>query len=100
MAQAVEAVVAMPAYRGQVLVTAPATARIGSVAAQSVFFGYDFHLADGRLGLIEINTNAGGAMLNVVLTRAQRSCCATMDSLVPTRASVALFEQRRENCNI
>lgn len=92
--QAVEAVVSLPAYREQVLATAPATARIGSVAAQSVFFGYDFHLDQGRLGLIEINTNAGGAMLNAVLARAQRSCCAAMDSLVPTRASVTLFEQR------
>lgn len=92
--QAVETVVAMPAYREQVLATAPATARVGAVAAQGVFFGYDFHLHLGRLGLIEINTNAGGAMLNAVLARAQRSCCAAMDSLVPTRASVALFEQR------
>lgn len=92
--QAVEAVVALPAYREQVLASAPETARIGGVAAQSVFFGYDFHLDQGRLGLIEINTNAGGAMLNAVLARAQRSCCAAMDSLVPTRASVALFEQR------
>lgn len=92
--QAVETVVATPAYREQVLTMAPATARIGNVAAQSVFFGYDFHLAEGRLGLIEINTNAGGAMLNAVLARAQRSCCAAMDRLVPTRASVALFEQR------
>jgi len=92
--QAVEAVVALPAYREQVLASAPATARVNAVAAQSVFFGYDFHLDQGRLGLIEINTNAGGAMLNAVLARAQRSCCAAMDSLVPTRASVALFEQR------
>lgn len=92
--RAVESVVSLPAYRAQVLATAPATARIGGVAAQSVFFGYDFHLAQGRLGLIEINTNAGGAMLNAVLARAQRSCCAAMDSLVPTPASVALFEQR------
>ena len=59
-----------------------------------MFFGYDFHLDHGRLGLIEINTNAGGAMLNAVLARAQRSCCAAMDAMVPTRASVAAFEQR------
>ena len=32
-----------------------------------------------RLGLIEINTNAGGAMLNAVLARAQRACCAAID---------------------
>lgn len=92
--QAVESVVALPAYREQVLATAPATARVESIAAQSVFFGYDFHLDQGRLGLIEINTNAGGAMLNAVLARAQRSCCEAMDTMVPTRASVATFEQR------
>ena len=59
-----------------------------------MFFGYDFHLDQGRLGLIEINTNAGGAMLNAALARAQRSCCAAMDAMVPTRANVAAFEQR------
>ena len=92
--QAVESVAALPAYREQVLAAAPATARVSPVAAQSVFFGYDFHLDQGRLGLIEINTNAGGAMLNAVLARAQRSCCEAMDTMVPTRASVATFEQR------
>ncbi|HJV69702.1 hypothetical protein, partial [Ideonella sp.] len=93
--RAVEAVVALPAYREQVLAGAPATARVGAAAGpRGVFFGYDFHLDHGRLGLIEINTNAGGAMLNAVLARAQRSCCAAMDTLVPTRAHVAAFEQR------
>lgn len=92
--RAVESVVALPAYREQVLAAAPATARVSPVAAQSVFFGYDFHLDQGRLGLIEINTNAGGAMLNAVLARAQRSCCEAMDTMVPTRASVLTFEQR------
>ena len=33
-------------------------------------------------------------MLNAALARAQRSCCAAMDSMVPTRANVAAFEQR------
>ncbi|HJV68376.1 hypothetical protein [Ideonella sp.] len=93
--RAVEAVVALPAYREQVLAGAPATARVGTAAGpRGVFLGYDFHLDHGRLGLIEINTNAGGAMLNAVLARAQRSCCAAMDTLVPTRAHVAAFEQR------
>jgi hypothetical protein len=91
--RAVEAVVALPAYREQVLAEAPAIARIGG-GARGVFFGYDFHLDRGRLGLIEINTNAGGAMLNAVLAKAQRSCCEPMDALVPTRAGVAAFEQR------
>ena len=93
--RAVEAVVALPAYREQVLAAAPAIARLPAVGGpRGVFFGYDFHLDHGRLGLIEVNTNAGGAMLNVALARAQRSCCAAMDSMVPTRANVAAFEQR------
>ena len=95
--RAVESVVAMPAYREPVLAAAPSIARVppaGAGGAQGVFFGYDFHLDHGRLGLIEINTNAGGAMLNAVLARAQRSCCAAMDSMVPTLAHVAAFEQR------
>ncbi len=91
--RAVEFVVALPAYREQVLSEAPAIARIGG-GAQGVFFGYDFHLHHGRLGLIEINTNAGGAMLNAVLARAQRSCCRPMDAMIPTRVGVAEFETR------
>ncbi len=78
--RAVESVVALPAYREQVLAAAPAIARIGTGGPQGVFFGYDFHLDHGRLGLIEINTNAGGAMLNAVLARAQRACCKAMDA--------------------
>jgi hypothetical protein len=92
--QAIESVVALPAYRQQVLAAAPAVARVGPGGPQSVFFGYDFHLDEGRLGLIEINTNAGGAMLNAVLARAQRSCCAAMEAMVPTQASVGAFEKR------
>ena len=90
--QAVEAVVALPAYREQVLAAAPAVARLGTGGPRGVFFGYDFHLDQGRLGLIEINTNAGGAMLNAVLARAQRACCTAVDAMVPTLASVAAFE--------
>lgn len=92
--QAIERVVALPAYRQAVLSRAPAVAQLPGVAAQSVLFGYDFHLADGQLDLIEVNTNAGGVMMNAVLARAQRSCCHDMDTLVPTPASVDLLEQR------
>lgn len=92
--KAIESVVALPAYHEQVLAAAPAIARIGTGGPQGAFFGYDFHLDHGRLGLIEINTNAGGAMLNAVLARAQRACCKAMDPMVPTLASVAAFEQR------
>jgi hypothetical protein len=40
--------------------------------AKSVFFGYDFHLNEQGVHLIEINTNAGGAFLNELLIDSQR----------------------------
>lgn len=39
------------------------------------FMGYDFHLTADGPRLIEINTNAGGAFLNAVLSDAQVQCC-------------------------
>jgi len=91
--QAVESVVALPAFREQVLDAAPAIARVGFGGPLGAFFGYDFHLNDGHLGLIEINTNAGGAMLNAVLARAQRASCSAVAAMVPTPDSVSAFEQ-------
>ena len=41
--------------------------------------GYDFHLGPHGPRLIEINTNAGGALLNAALARAQQACCAAMN---------------------
>jgi hypothetical protein len=90
--RAIESVIALPAYREQILAAAPAIARHDPGGARGVFFGYDFHVADDSFGLIEINTNAGGAMLNAVLARAQQSCCAAMDSLVPLPAMAHTFE--------
>lgn len=80
--RAIESVVAMPAYRAEILAHAPAIARHDPGGARGVFFGYDFHLHDDQLGLIEVNTNAGGAMLNAVLARAQHACCAVMEGIV------------------
>lgn len=90
--RAVESVVALPAYREPVLGEAPDIARVGLAGPRGVFFGYDFHLARGHLGLIEINTNAGGAMLNAALARAQHACCPAMEGLVPSLAHVTAFE--------
>jgi hypothetical protein len=95
----VTAVVTLPAYREAVLASAPDIARHDPGGAIGVFLGYDFHVAEGRLGLIEINTNAGGAMLNVALARAQRACCAPLHGMTPAAeamedAIIAMF--RRE----
>ncbi len=90
--RAFEAAVACPAWQQQALAQAPAAAQVAS-GARGVFFGYDFHVAGERVGLIEVNTNAGGAMLAATLARAQRACCAPMHALLPTPERVAAFEQ-------
>lgn len=60
--RAVESVAALPAYREHVLGWAPAIAA-HEPGAHGVFFGFDFHLTPEGPRLIEINTNAGGALL-------------------------------------
>lgn len=79
---AVERVVALPAYREHVLAWAPESAR-HRCAAPGVFLGYDFHLGSSGPQLIEINTNAGGGLLNAVLARAQKACCDDVEALLP-----------------
>ncbi len=79
---AVERVVAMPEYRAHVLAAAPPIAR-HATAANGVFLGYDFHLGASGPQLIEINTNAGGGLLNAVLARAQQACCERSEGLLP-----------------
>ncbi|MES2017379.1 MAG: hypothetical protein V4484_12880 [Pseudomonadota bacterium] len=89
--RAVETVAAMPAYQDLVLAHAPASARHDPGGARGVFFGYDFHVDGNAVGLIEINTNAGGAMLNALMARAHRACCVEEDELVETGPQ---FERR------
>lgn len=72
---AIESVISLPSYRARVLADAPSIARHNPGGAKGVFFGYDFHLRDDTLALIEINTNAGGAMLNAAMAKAHRTCC-------------------------
>jgi hypothetical protein len=91
--KAVEAIVALPAYRALVLARAPAIARHAQGDARGVFFGYDFHVAQDSFGLIEVNTNAGGAMLNAILGRAHRACCVPVERLGPSVASAEAFER-------
>lgn len=82
---AIETVVQHPAYQAEVLQYAPQSAH-HVTAARGVFLGYDFHLPvqpDAWPQLIEINTNAGGALLNAHLARAQQSCCAEVATLLP-----------------
>ena len=79
---AIERVVALPAYAEHVLAWAPESAR-HRCAAPGVFLGYDFHLGNTGPQLIEINTNAGGGLLNALLARAQKACCDDVEALLP-----------------
>lgn len=66
---ACEVVIALPTYQAHALAQAPAICRV-PMAARGVFMGYDFHLTDDGPRLIEINTNAGGGLLNAYLLAA------------------------------
>ena len=72
--QAIEAVAANIAYQKAALSWAPEIAHYDPGPIGAVM-GYDFHLEAGVPQLIEVNTNAGGAFLNALLTRAQTACC-------------------------
>ena len=90
--RAVESVAALPAYREAALEWAPVIARFDP-GTPGAFMGYDFHLGADGPRLIEINTNAGGALLNTILARAQRACCEDIESLVTGPVSTADLER-------
>lgn len=77
---AIERVIALPQYQSEVLSVAPDVAR-REFGPKGVFNSYDFHLSASGPRLIEINTNAGGALLNAALARAQRKCCVPTDEV-------------------
>jgi hypothetical protein len=96
---ALERVVALPAWQEQALARSHPVARLDWGPA-GAFMGYDFHLAAEGPKLIEINSNAGGALLNAALARAHLACCGAplpMDSRTGLQAIdevfVAMFRQ-------
>jgi hypothetical protein len=91
--EAVETVVANGAYREHVLARAPAAVARHTPGAHGVFLGFDFHLDAEAPKLIEINTNAGGAMLNVVLRAAQQACCHDAQRLAIDATPTDTIEQ-------
>lgn len=71
---------ALPAYRELALARAKPIAS-HAFGPQGAFMGYDFHIGAGGPQLIEINTNAGGALLHAAAARAHRACCSPMDAM-------------------
>jgi len=92
MVRACESVMGLPGYRSQALARAPTIAQhaFGPLGA---CMGFDFHLSATGPQLIEVNTNAGGILLNLALARAQQSCCKEMDWAFPLKPSSDALEQ-------
>jgi len=90
--EAIETVIATTAYRTAALARASATA-VHDSRCPGVFLGYDFHLGEHGPRLIEINTNAGGALLNTYLARAQKACCPEMQGLTTEPVALAALEE-------
>ncbi|MBL8200769.1 MAG: hypothetical protein JNK40_07345 [Chromatiales bacterium] len=89
---AVEQVVALPGYQQAALARAPDIARLDP-GPRGAFMGFDFHPGPDGPRLIEINTNAGGALLNSVLARAQQACCQEMAELRQPTANLDRIDE-------
>ena len=94
---AIERVMQLPAYQALALKNAPAIAQT-AFGPLGVFMGYDFHVDTSQSPpkgpqLIEINTNAGGALLNAALARAHRACCTPMSAAMNTYVNLDTLEQ-------
>ena len=73
--EAINQVVMQSAWRDAVLQYTPDITQY-IPRAKGVFFGYDFHLNAEGAHLIEINTNAGGALFNALELYSQRDVAA------------------------
>lgn len=92
MVESIDKVVQLEAYRRLVLDWVPDLARIHH-GPRGVFFGYDFHLTSDGPKLIEINTNAGGALLVLQVAAAQQACCRAVENFVVGKVSLDTLEE-------
>lgn len=72
---AVERITRLPGWLGQ----NPILQSGLEPSVHGVFMGFDFHMTDSGPKLIEINTNAGGAFLNLFASKQFRACCDMLD---------------------
>jgi hypothetical protein len=93
MVEAVEELVRVPAYQDAVIGGAPASA-LTVPGNPGVFLGFDFHVGAGGPKLIEINTNAGGAFLNIAARDAQFACCTAASDYLSRLPSRHELEER------
>ena len=72
LAGAMERIAALPGWLG-------GDRPVSAPKVHGVFIGYDFHMTEDGPLLIEINTNAGGAFLNLFASKQFRACCDMLD---------------------
>jgi hypothetical protein len=75
LAGAMERIAALLGWPGEAKASKACSAR----KVHGVFMGYDFHMTADGPKLIEINTNAGGAFLNLFASKQFRACCDMLD---------------------
>jgi len=84
---AVESVAKSEHYQETALAMAPDIAQYRP-GAVGVVMGYDFHLGADGPKLIEINTNAGGALINAYVSQAQAMCCGSVMNIIDDEQSI------------
>ena len=89
---AIGRVTELESYRQHVLRWVPEIAA-SDYGPQGVFFGYDFHLTNDGPKLIEVNTNAGGALLLLHVAASQQACCPAVRNLIVGRFDIAHLER-------
>ena len=89
---ALHRVSSLPGYVACAMSHAPAIAS-HAFGPRGVFMGYDFHVGQHGPRLIEINTNAGGALLHATAVRAHNACCRPLDRVFGSPAAVDLLER-------
>ena len=85
---AIEETIRSQKYRDRALSRSPLIAH-RDLGPKGVFMGYDFHLSDDGPKLIEVNTNAGGALLNLELAKAQHDCCQDLNVFITQREELS-----------
>ncbi len=75
---AIERVARHPEYIAAAVAGAEDDIAAFDPGAIGVLMGYDFHLTPDGPRLIEINTNAGGGLINATIARAQLACCVSV----------------------
>ncbi|MBC8025917.1 MAG: hypothetical protein H7Y89_07995 [Steroidobacteraceae bacterium] len=91
LVETVYRVAAIPEYVAAVMSSAPAIAQIPQTSL-GAFNGFDFHITPEGPRLIEINTNAGGAMLNVFARALHSDCCPGVPEVSRGREDAARIE--------